>query len=172
MQASSPMATYQGNRSTHCSWISAYFVSIYFKMLCDAGWTVIYDNTLCKVLYRNTIVWQGQHQPSIWLWIPPLVGNQATNQQQPAAQPIHQAKNALAVTYKQALIKYLHQYLFLAPKITLIKACEKTPFFYMSSPHCTCGPNVPTWIFTGYRQMSHERHKQGIRSTEEKLERR
>ena len=42
------------------------------KVLCDAGCEVTYNGKNCLVFYKQTLVWMGQREVSMRLWVLPL----------------------------------------------------------------------------------------------------
>ena len=107
------------------------------KSLIDAGCKVVYDAHECRVYFRDKIVWTGGKEPTTGLWLLPISTNGETSSQDANDDDLlklerrkkqHMAVNAYAMTSKEALIRYLHQFLFIPTKKALVKAIENIKF--------------------------------------------
>eukprot|EP00970_Alexandrium_tamarense_P017799 scaffold11398_cov137-Alexandrium_tamarense.AAC.1 len=107
---------------------------ISIKQLCDNGCRVIYDDMACRVYYQHQLVWIGQQEPTMGLWILPLqpnrpnASNMTAYQQQYEAANLELANNAYTMTSKSELIKFLHQCAFSPTIPTWIKAIDNGQF--------------------------------------------
>jgi hypothetical protein len=137
---------------------------ISIKVLCDAGCKITYDGDHCDVAYRNKTIWTGVREPSTGLWVLPLNPDATRKLTTSTTPPRQMANNVYQMTLKEALVRFLHQCLFLPPKQTLIKALDNG--------------QLPTWPLTKEAVVKHlpdhspatdkgsmKRQRQGLRST-------
>ena len=132
------------------------------KILTDAGCKVVYDAQECRVYFRNKIVWTGGREPTMGLWVLPISTNGETSSQDGNDDGLlkiqlrtkeHMRENEYAMTSKEALIRYLHQFLFSPTKKTLVKAIENNQL--------TTWPGLTTEAVCNHLPQ----HQQQIKST-------
>ena len=102
----------------------SFLISI--KVLCDAGYIVMYLGNKCKTECKGQAIWAGHQEPSKGLWLLPLRGSPSLAlNSKPAA--VESANNVYQMTSKEVLVKFLNQCLLSPSKVTLLKALEKQP---------------------------------------------
>ena len=135
-----------------------------------------YDDDECKVHFEGKILWRGNRDPSIKLWVLPLepgkareVENRWEKQDHQANSTMQQANNAYIMLCKESLIKYLHQCLFCPPKKTLIAAIKHKQLTTWPGLRARAVgrylPNHDPFMDKGHMK----RHKKGIQSMKQKL---
>ena len=45
---------------------------VYIKVLRDAGCNIEHDSNECRVIYKDTTVWNGNREPYTGVWVIPL----------------------------------------------------------------------------------------------------
>ncbi|KAL7466035.1 hypothetical protein ACHAXS_006328 [Conticribra weissflogii] len=104
---------------------------ISIKQLCDHVAKVMYDDLACCVYYKEKLVWLGQWEPTTGLWVLPMQPNRPVD---PAITPAncdtgtHTANSAYAMTSKESLLRFLHQWAFILTLPTWIKAINNGQF--------------------------------------------
>ena len=127
-------------------------------LLCGASFKVQYDESRCSVYFNNNIGWKGGREPRTRLWVLTLQNPKTTHPKTDTRDTEHHANNVYDVILKVALIKYLHQAAFIAPKWTLIKAIDNKQFSSAVQKYLTDSAPVTD---KGYMKQQ----KQGIRRT-------